>query len=114
MDEPFEGLAPEGQEKNRQRERTVSSSVALTSPPSIVIATGLQDLLARRVRASIISGMSATPADRAVMSTGVRRSRLGRVCQPAGPNGSPSLQQAPIDVVADLQDAVEASRCRSA
>ena len=56
------------------------------------------------VAAPISSGSSANPADSAVISTGVSRSRLPRRTR-SRPNGIAFVQRE-IDVVADLQNAV--------
>ena len=83
--------------------RKVSSSVALIRPPKIVTATGCRISLPG-VAASISSGTSATPADSAVISTGVSRSSAAAHDEVAAERHA--FVQRQIDVVADLQDAV--------
>ena len=83
--------------------RTVSSSVEVTSPPKMTMATGCRISLPG-ASAPIISGSSAKPAESAVISTGVSRSRLPRTIIRAAEGLA--LAQHQIDVVADLEDAV--------
>ena len=61
--------------RNNRGVSAASRRVALISPPKIVIATGCKISLPG-ADASIIKGISATQADRAVISTGAKLSRL--------------------------------------
>src|SRR5262249_46399113 len=74
--------------RNRTGVSTLSSRVALIRPPKIVTATGCRISLPG-VAASMRSGNNAKPAESAVISTGVSRSRLPRRTS-SRPNGSRS------------------------
>ena len=91
---------------------SVSSSVALSSPPKIVTATGCRISRPGCVGAEQQRQSARSPADSAVISTGVSRSRLPRTISRAAEGLA--LVQRQIDVVADLQDAVAGARCRQA